>query len=82
MISTVVLARLLKPGDSRVGRYGKRNPTFDRDVDTDWGLSNATVQRSEITQAQVSMSLDQLRAQCRCDDPCGAIGASHRLVLP
>lgn len=54
MISTVVLARLLKPGDFGlvamvsvilllIGMW------------TDLGLSNATVQRSEITQAQVSM---------------------------
>jgi PST family polysaccharide transporter len=54
MTSTVVLARLLKPED--FGLVAMVSViTLLIGMWTDLGLSNATVQRSEITQAQVSM---------------------------
>src|SRR4029453_18174596 len=54
MISTVVLARLLKPED--FGLVAMVSViTLLIGMWTDLGLSNATIQRSEITQAQVSM---------------------------
>jgi O-antigen/teichoic acid export membrane protein len=54
MISTVVLARLLKPEDFGLIAMVSVIILLIA-MWTDLGLSNATVQRSEITQAQVSM---------------------------
>jgi PST family polysaccharide transporter len=54
MISTIVLARLLKPADFGLVAMVSVLIVFIG-MWTDLGLSNATVQRSEITQAQVSM---------------------------
>src|SRR5690349_12688477 len=54
MISTMVLARLLKPEDFGLVAMVSAIIIFIG-MWTDLGLSNATVQRSEITQAQVSV---------------------------